>query len=44
VRTTVTLGRASVRTIEVRRGLQPGDRVIVSDMSNWEKDERVRLR
>jgi RND family efflux transporter MFP subunit len=44
VRTTVTLGRASVRTVEIRRGLQPGEQVIVSDMSAWDKDERVRLR
>jgi multidrug resistance efflux pump len=44
VRTTVTLGRISLRTVEIRRGLGPGDRVIVSDMSQWEHVERVQLR
>ena len=31
--TKVKLGRASVNTIEVIDGLQPGDQVILSDMS-----------
>jgi multidrug resistance efflux pump len=43
-RTTVTLGRLSAATVEVRRGLAPGDRVIVSDMSLWERVDRVQLR
>ena len=44
VRTTVNLGKASVRTIEVRGGLVEGDRVILSDMTQWDGAERVRLR
>jgi HlyD family secretion protein len=43
VRTTVKLGRSSVSTIEVVEGLQPGDQVILSDMSTWDDYQRVRL-
>ena len=43
VRTRVSLGRASVTTIEVLEGLQPGDRVVLSDMSAWDAFDRVRL-
>jgi len=43
VRTTVQLGRSSVNTIEIVSGLQPGDRVILSDMSQWDSNDRVRL-
>ena len=42
-RTRVSLGRTSVNTIEVREGLQPGDQVILSDMSTWDAFDRVRL-
>ncbi|MBK8476134.1 MAG: HlyD family efflux transporter periplasmic adaptor subunit [Opitutaceae bacterium] len=42
-RTTVELGRSSVNTIEIIAGLKPGDRVILSDMSNHDNTERVRL-
>ena len=43
VRTQVQLGRSSVNTIEIISGLQPGDRVILSDMSPWDANDRVRL-
>ncbi len=43
VRVQVRLGRSSVNTIEVREGLQEGDQVILSDMSNWDAFNRVRL-
>ena len=43
-RVSVRLGRASVNSIEVLRGLQPGDRVIISDMSQWDHVPRVRIR
>ncbi|HYP18194.1 MAG TPA: efflux RND transporter periplasmic adaptor subunit [Opitutus sp.] len=43
VRTQVQLGRSSVNTIEVVQGLAPGDRVILSDMSQWDASERVKL-
>ncbi len=39
----VQFGRSSVNTIEIVGGLQPGDRVILSDMSNWDSTDRVRL-
>jgi len=42
-RVQVTLGRASVNTIEVRSGLNVGDRVILSDMSAWDAYERIKL-
>lgn len=43
VRLQVQLGRSSVNTIEILRGLQPGDRVILSDMSQWDANDRIRL-
>jgi hypothetical protein len=42
-RVSVKLGRASVNTIEVVSGLQPGDRVIVSDMSRFDNANKVRI-
>lgn len=42
-RTPVQLGRSSVNTIEVINGLQPGDRVILSDMSQYDSSDRVKL-
>lgn len=43
VRVSVKLGRSSVSTIQILEGLQPGDQVILSDMSAWDSYERVRL-
>jgi HlyD family secretion protein len=40
----VELGRSSVDTIEIVSGLQEGDRVILSDTSRWDDNERIRLR
>lgn len=34
---------ALVNTIEVLEGLQPGDRVVLSDMSTWDQFDRVRI-
>jgi len=42
-RTRVKLGRSSVSTIEIVTGLQPGDRVILSDMSQWDSNDRIKL-
>ncbi len=42
-RARVELGRSSVNTIEIIRGLSPGDVVILSDMSRWDGVERVRV-
>ncbi len=43
-RTNVMLGASSVNEIEVQDGLEPGDIVILSDMSQWDGFDRVRLR
>jgi HlyD family secretion protein len=43
MRTRVSLGRSSVNTIEVIEGLQPGDQVVLSDMSQWDAFDRIRL-
>ncbi len=42
-RVNVKLGRASVNTIEVLGGLNAGDRVILSDMSQYQSNDRIRL-
>lgn len=42
-RVNVKLGRSSVSTIEVVNGLQPKDKVIVSDMSQWDNVAKVRI-
>lgn len=44
VRVTVQLGRGSVNTIEVKSGLQIGDSVIISDMSQFDATNRVRIK
>ena len=43
-RVTVRLGVSSVNEIQVREGLEPGDVVILSDMSRWDGFDRVKLR
>ena len=43
-RVNVMLGASSVNEIAVIEGLQEGDIVILSDMSNWDGFDRVRLR
>lgn len=43
-RVQVKLGRASVNAIEVVQGLKPGDRVIISDVSQWDGQERLRIK
>jgi HlyD family secretion protein len=42
-RVSVELGRTSVNSVEVLRGLQAGDQVILSDMSAWDSYDRIRL-
>ena len=44
VRTNVKLGKSSVSTIEVLQGLNVGDKVILSDMTQWDAYDRIRLR
>jgi HlyD family secretion protein len=42
-RTTVKLGASSVKSVEILGGLKEGDRVILSDMSQWDQVDRIRL-
>ncbi|HEX2329578.1 MAG TPA: HlyD family efflux transporter periplasmic adaptor subunit [Candidatus Angelobacter sp.] len=42
-RVPVELGRSSVNTIEVVRGLKEGDQVILSDMTRYDNQERITL-
>ena len=42
-RVQVKLGRSSVNQIEITEGLQPGDQVILSDMSAQDSYDRIRL-
>jgi HlyD family secretion protein len=42
-RSQVELGRSSVNTIEIVKGLVPGDKVILSDMSQWDAHDRIKL-
>jgi HlyD family secretion protein len=44
IRTNVKLGRSSVNTIEIKEGLQPGDQVILSDMSTYDQFDRIQLK
>jgi len=43
VQVPVKLGRSSATTIEILSGLQPGEKVILSDMSAQSEFERIRL-
>jgi HlyD family secretion protein len=43
MRVPVELGRSSVNSIEIIRGLKEGDQVILSDMSRWDNVDRIRL-
>jgi HlyD family secretion protein len=42
-RVNVKLGRGSVTTIEVEEGLREGDVVILSDTSQWDSSDRIRI-
>jgi multidrug resistance efflux pump len=42
-RVSVKVGRASVNEIQVLDGLKEGDQVILSDMSRWDKYDRIKL-
>lgn len=44
VRVPVRLGRSSVSVVEVVRGLVPGDQVVLSDTSAYDRYERIKLR
>jgi HlyD family secretion protein len=40
----VKLGRSSVSSIEILDGLRVGDQVILSDMSQYDRHDQVRLK
>jgi multidrug efflux pump subunit AcrA (membrane-fusion protein) len=42
-RVQVDLGRGSANAIEIKKGLKPGDQVILSEMSRWDAVDRVKL-
>lgn len=42
-RVRVRLGRSSVNSVEVLDGLRKGDRVILSDMSDWSGVDRIKI-
>lgn len=42
-RVPVRLGRASVSLIEVQQGLAVGDRVVLSDTTQWDRFDRIKL-
>ena len=42
-RVQVKLGRGSVTTIEVIDGLKEGDVVILSDTTQWDNNDRIRI-
>lgn len=44
VRVKVRLGKSSVNVVQILSGLQPGEKVILSDMSAWDAFDRVRLK
>ena len=44
VRVQVQLGRVSVNQVEILKGLDVGDKVILSDMSAWDNYDRVQLK
>jgi HlyD family secretion protein len=43
IRVPVKVGRASVNSIQVLEGLHEGDTVVLSDMSRWDTNDRIRL-
>jgi hypothetical protein len=43
VRTNVKFGKASVNLIEVQAGLQVGDKILISDMGQYDTVNRVRI-
>jgi multidrug efflux pump subunit AcrA (membrane-fusion protein) len=43
MRVPVKVGRESVNSIQIFEGLREGDTVILSDMSRWDKTDRIRL-
>ena len=43
-RVRIRLGKSSVSAVVIREGLAVGDSIIISDMSQWESVDRIRIR
>jgi HlyD family secretion protein len=43
-RVNVVLGRTSDDSVQIAQGLEPGDRIIVSDMSSWHRYQHLQLK
>ena len=43
-RVQISLGRASNDSVQISQGLQPGDSIIVSDMSQWNRYDHLQLK
>jgi len=43
-RVEVALGRSSDDSVQIAKGLQPGDHIIVSDMSPWHRYQHIQLK
>lgn len=43
LRVPVTLGKVSVNRVQILEGLQDGDRVVLSDTSQWDEHDRIEL-
>ena len=43
-RVNVEFGTAAVSRIVIKKGLEPGDRIVVSDTTNWRTHDRVKIR
>ncbi len=43
-RVQVRLGRTSVNQVEILAGLAPGDQIIVSDISAWDRHDRLKIK
>ena len=44
IRVQVRLGVSSVNAVQILAGLKPGDKVILSDMTQWDNTDRVRIK
>jgi HlyD family secretion protein len=42
-RVRVTFGRAALKDIEIASGLRAGDQIVLSDMSRWDGEDRLRV-
>jgi HlyD family secretion protein len=43
-RVEVEYGKSSVSIIEIRSGLEPGDRIVLSSTDEWNENDKIRIR